>query len=439
MLSGGPLTVRLAALVARSLVVVAVFLAALAGYAVARLRGRGRGREGRDALRGRVLARALERLGATFVKLGQIVATRPDVVPEGITRALARLQDDVPPAPFEEVERVLTEELPPEARARLRSIERAPVAAASVAQVHRGVLDDGSVVAIKVQRARARAQIERDLSLFAAGAWLIDKLPRMRWVSLPGAVERFGAALRAQLDFALEAGNNRRLAGNFAGDPRIRVPRLHDALCARRVLTMEFVNGVRPTDVAEGREALAQAGLRCIAQMVFIDGFVHADMHPGNLMFTRDGHVYLIDLGLVAEIPEAMRKPWVETFIAVAACDGARAAELFYEYAPAVQTTDYDAYEAEVIAHLEALRGRPLAELEVTTAVGGAMAILRKHRVQVDPTFTVVQLAMLVAEGVGKQLDPTIDIYGSVGPYLAQAAMRWSEGAPPRRRVPRDA
>lgn len=429
---------RIVAIAVRCVVVLAVFAAAFARYAARRLTGGGRGRLARDALRGEVLALALERLGATFVKLGQIVATRPDVVPEGITRALARLQDDVPPAPFEEVERVLSEELTAEERMRLRSIEHAPVAAASVAQVHRAVLDDGSVVAVKVQRERARSQIERDLSLFAAGAWLLDKLPRMRWVSLPGAVERFGVALRAQLDFALEAANNRRLAKNFAGDPRIRVPRLHDALCTRRVLTMEFVKGVRPTDVAEGREALAQAGLRCIAQMVFIDGFVHADMHPGNLMFTRDGHVYLIDLGLVAEIPEPMRKPWVETFMAVAACDGRRAAELFYTYAPAVQTADYDAYEAEVIAHLERLRGRPLAELEVTTAVGGAMAILRKHRVQVDPTFTVVQLAMLVAEGVGKQLDPRIDVQASVGPYLAQAAMRWSEGALPRRRVPRD-
>jgi ubiquinone biosynthesis protein len=302
--------------------------------------------------------------------------------------------------------------------------------------VHRAVLDDGTVVAVKVQRARARAQIDRDLSLFAAGAWVLDKLPRMRWVSLPGAVERFGAALRAQLDFGQEAANNRRLAANFRGDACIRVPRLYDTLCARRVLTMEFVDGVKPTEVVEGRAELAQAGLRCIAQMVFIDGFVHADMHPGNLMFTRDGHVYLIDLGLVAEIPEPMRKPWVETFVAVAACDGRRAAELFYTYAPAVQTADYAAYEADVVAHLEKFRGRPLAELEVTTSVGGAMAILRRHGVQVDPTFTVVQLAMLVAEGVGKQLDPGIDVYASVGPYLAQAAMRWTEGAAPRRTVP---
>jgi ubiquinone biosynthesis protein len=252
-------------------------------------------------------------------------------------------------------------------------------------------------------------------------------------------VERFAAALRAQLDFELEARNNRRLAKNLAGDPRVRVPDLHEALCTRRVLTMEFIDGIKPTDVKEAteRKELALAGLRCIAQMVFLDGFVHADMHPGNLLLSRDGHVVLIDLGLVAEIPEPMRKAWVETFVNVAACDGVRAAQGFYEYAPTVGgDTDYAAFEADVVKHLDALKGRPLAELEVTGAVGGAMAILRRHHVQVDPSFTVVQLAMLVAEGVGKQLDPALDVLACVAPYLAQASATWTTGVEPRRKAP---
>jgi ubiquinone biosynthesis protein len=427
---------RTLTIAARSMVVVFVLLGALVSYLFARATGAGRTDRDRDALRGRTLARALEQLGATFVKLGQIAATRPDVFPEGITTALSRLHDNVPPAPFDEVEQVLAQELSADARELLASIDPVPVAAASVAQVHRGVLADGREVAVKVQRRRAEAQIERDLAIFTVGARLLDRLPQMRWVSLPGAVERFAAALRAQLDFEVEARNNRRIARNFAGDPRIRVPDLHEALCTRRVLTMEFIDGVKPTEVLEGREELALAGLRCIAQMVFLDGFVHADMHPGNLLLSRDGHVVLIDLGLVAEIPEAMRKAWVETFVAVAACDGARAAKGFYEYAPSVGDTDYDAFEADVIAHLDDLKGRPLADLEVTGAIGGAMAILRRHHVQADPSFTVVQLAMLVAEGVGKQLDPSLDVLACVAPYLVRASAMWTTGAAPRRRAP---
>ncbi|MDW8251145.1 MAG: AarF/UbiB family protein [Myxococcales bacterium] len=420
----------------RAWYIVFVFLGALVRYLGAQLGGRCRSGSERDLLLGSTLAGALERLGATFVKFGQILATRPDLLPEGVIRGLARLQDSVPAAPFSVIEATLEAELG-ERRGRFREISKVPIAAASVAQVHRGVLDDGSVVAIKVQRPEAASQIEGDLLLMMLGARLIDLLPGMRYMSIPGAVEHFAEALRAQLNFRREAENNRILARNFAHDPKIGVPALYEDLCSDRVITMEFIDGIKPTDVQEDREGLAQAGFRCIAQMVFLDGFVHADMHPGNLMFTREGKVFLIDLGLVAEIPEDMRKPWCDTFLAVALGDGRRAAELFYGFAPRVDGTDYAAFEADIRAHLDALRGKPLHELEVTEAVGKAMAILRKHKVQVDPVFTVVNLAMLVAEGIGKQLDPHFDVYTCAMPFLAEAALRYPSGRSPLREIPR--
>lgn len=429
---------RFLALTLRAFYIGLVFAATFGRYVAARLARRGRTPESRDRLRGELLARALETLGATFVKFGQILATRPDIFPEGVTTALARLQDGVPAARFGDVRDVVEGDLSPTAREELAEIEELPVAAASVAQVHRGRLRDGSVVAIKVQRKEARRQIERDLALMRLVARLIDRLPRMRYVSLPGAVERFGAALHAQLDFRLEADNNRKLAHNFQDDPRIRVPRLYPALCGPRVLTMEFVDGVKAESLVGQGPDLAQAGFRCIAQMVFLDGFVHADMHPGNILYAKSGEIFLIDLGLVAEIPVPMRKPWTETFVAVATGDGPRAAELFYGYAPVVHGTDFAAFRRDITAHLDRLKGRPLHELEVTEAVGGAMAILRRHRVQVDPVFTVVQLAMLVAEGVGKQLDPHFDVYGCAMPFLLDAMVRWADGAQPNRPTPVD-
>lgn len=420
----------------RAWYIVLVLTGAFWRYVGWRLGGRGASAAERDRLRGQALARALEQLGATFVKFGQILATRPDLLPAGMIEGLARLQDAVPAAPFSHIEATLEAELGPR-RARLRELRPEPVAAASVAQVHRGVLDDGSVVAVKVQRPEAAAQIEGDLLLLALGASLIHLLPGMQYMSIPGAVERFAEALRAQLDFEREADNNRRLAANFAHDPRVGVPRLYPDLCSRRVLTMEFIEGVKPTDVREDRPALAQAGFRCIAQMVFIDGFVHADLHPGNLIFARDGRLVLIDLGLMAEIPEDLRKVWCDTFIAVALSNGQRAAELFYGYAPRVDGTDYEAFERDICQHLSSLQGRPLHELEVSEAVGKAMALLRKHRVQVDPVFTVVNLAMLVAEGIGKQLDPHFDVYSCAMPFLAEASLRYPTGRPPRRPIPR--
>lgn len=420
----------------RACVIAWVFLVAGCRYLWLRLSGRGKTPSERDVLRGEVLATALERLGATFIKFGQILATRPDILPEGVTQALSRLQDAVPAAPFDEVERVLTAELGASFRERVVEIDEVPVAAASVAQVHRGELDSGEVVAIKVQRASAHWQIERDLALMKLGAKLLDKLPGLRYMSFPGAVDQFAEALRGQLDFRKEAENNRRLARNFKDNPRIRVPSLHDDLCTERVLTMEFVDGVKPNDVTEERSELAQAGFGCIAQMVFLDGFVHADLHPGNILFTKTGQIYLIDLGLVAEIPEALRKPWCDTFVALASNDGRRAAELFYIYAPRVDGTEFHVFADEVKAHFDRFDGKPLHEIEVTDAVAGAMAVLRKHRVQVDPSFTVVHLAMLVAEGLGKQLDPKFDVYSCVGPYLMEATMRWTTGKTPLRAIP---
>jgi ubiquinone biosynthesis protein len=429
-------SLHVARLFVRALVIAWVIALGFGAYIVERIGGRGDDDGDRERLRGEVLTRVLARLGATFVKFGQILATRPDIIPEGITRELARLQDGVPPAPFAEVSRVIDEELSSRARDAIARIDPVPVAAASVAQVHRGTLVTGEVVAIKVQRLAAEAQIERDLALLSGLARLVGSLPGMRYMSIPGAVARFADALRAQLDFREEAANNRRLARNFAKDPKVRVPALYDALCSRRVLTMEFIDGVRPTDVRDDRAGLAMAGFRCITQMVFLDGFVHADMHPGNVMFTRDGRIVLIDLGLVAEIEESMRKPWVDTYVAIATCDGPRAAELFYGYAPTVATEDYDAYVADITRHLESMKGKPLHELEVTEAVGGAMALLRKHRVQVDPVFTVVNLAMLVAEGVGKQLDPHFDVFSFALPVLMEAMARYPTGKGPVRPIP---
>ena len=295
-------TLRPVSLAFRALYIALVFSLAGARYALARAGGEGKEAAARDRLRGDVLASALTRLGATFVKLGQILATRPDILPEGLIAGLSTLQDDVPAAPFSEVERTLALEWSYDARRLVAEVEPTPLAAASVAQVYRGTLSDGRRVAVKVQQWSAARHIEGDLSIMEAFARVIDWLPGMQYMSIPGAVGRFAAALREQIDFRLEAANNRRLARNFEGDEVVRVPWMVDALCTKKVLVMVLVDGIKPTQVQSGRRELAQAGFRCIAKMVFVDGFVHADMHPGNMLFTRDGKVYLIDTGLCAEM-----------------------------------------------------------------------------------------------------------------------------------------
>jgi ubiquinone biosynthesis protein len=426
-------------LVLRFLHIALVGVFALWAYVFRRIRAGRLDRAGVEALRGSMLAATLERLGATFVKFGQILSTRPDLLGPGYTRELARLQDAVPPAPFADVEAMLARELQGAARARIASIDPTPVAAASVAQVHRATLDTGETVALKIQRPEAEAQIERDLAILGVLARLVDAIPSVHLLSLPGAVERFGEALRGQLDFAREAENNHRFAKNFADVPFVGVPALVPDLCTRRVLGMEFVEGVKATEperVGGDRKKLARVGGEAILKMVFLDGFVHADLHPGNILLTNDDRVVLIDLGMVTEIPDDLRRPWIETFVALSERDGAKAARLFYGYAPSVGTPRYEVFERDVVEFLRRLYGKSIGEVEVGDAVSGMMNILRRHRVQVDPSFTVVHIALLVAEGLGKQLDPELDMVPLAAPYLMQAMMIAPPGRLPAREPP---
>ncbi|MFK7985820.1 MAG: ABC1 kinase family protein [Sandaracinaceae bacterium] len=428
-------------LLPRFLWIALVFMSVLPRYLWRRM-GSGRlDSEGVEALRGRVLADTLERLGATFVKFGQILGSRPDLLGPGYIASLARLQDDVPPIPFSVVEEVLDVELTRQQRARIDRVDPTPIAAASVAQVHEGWLATGERVAMKIQRPEARSQIERDLAIMTIGASVLDRIPSVRLLALPGGVARFGEALENQLDFRLEAANNRRLAENFASLRGVRVPDLYPALSTERVLVMEFIAGHKAThpDAVQGRKQrrrLAARGGEAILKMVFADGFVHADMHPGNILLMDDGTLVFIDTGLVAEIPDDMMAPWIETFQALGENDGKAAARLFYVYSPSVGTKDYAAYERETEAFFDQFDGKRLGEVEVSEVVTGMMNILRRHKIQVDPVFTVVNLGVLVAEGLGKQLDPDIDIVQMALPYLAQVARTMPEGRPPLRDVP---
>jgi ubiquinone biosynthesis protein len=430
---------RFLSLVLRTFAILGVLFGAFFRYLGRRLVAGKLDTEARDRLRGEVLVAALDKLGATYVKLGQILSTRPDIIPPGIVRELETLQDKVQPIPFAQVQAVLDEDLTPAARARIVSIDPEPVAAASVAQVHRGTLDDGQVVALKVQRPLAAPQIDRDLVLMALGARMLEWIPSLKLLSLRGAAAHFAEAMHRQVDFEQEARNNRRFAANFAAVEGVSVPALVDDLCTRRVLTMAFVDGVRATEpekVGGDRKLLAQRGAAAIQQMVFKDGFVHADLHPGNILLTDAGEVVLIDLGLTADIPDDLMRPFIETFHALSQKDGKAAARLFYIYAPTVGTKDYAQFERDVTDYFDTFYGKSLGELEASEVVAGVMNILRRHKVQIDPSFTVVHIAMLVAEGLGKQLDPDIDLIALATPMLLEVVVTAPPGRTPEREVP---
>ncbi len=394
----------------------------------------------KEHLRGQVLATTFERLGATFIKFGQILSTRPDLLGPGYIEPLSKLQDQVKPAPTKAIMGVLDGSLSAAARARLVSIEPEPVAAASVAQVHRAQLDTGETVALKIQRPNVARRITGDLTILGFWARVANVLPSVKPLSVPGAVAEFGVSLRGQLDFTQEADNNERFAEAFADTDGVEVPALYRELCTDKVLTMAFIDGVKgsePDKVGGDRRRLALLGAKCILQMVFEDGFVHADLHPGNIILTDDGRVVMIDLGMVASIRSELMRPWLQTFTALGQQDGAEVARLLYVHAPDVAAKfDYFEYEAALCAHFARFHGKSMGEVEIADIVGGVMNILRRYRVRVDPSFTVVNISLLVAEGLGKQLDPSLDLVQLALPVLLKAGATAPPGIEPKRTIP---
>ncbi|MDX2169283.1 MAG: AarF/UbiB family protein [Deltaproteobacteria bacterium] len=375
---------------------------------------------------GRALVDYCTRVGATFIKIGQIASTRADLLPRPLVEELAALQDRVPPFPFAAVRETVERELGQPLDAVYSRFDPEPVAAASVAQVHRAVLrSSGDVVAVKVRRPDIVEKVQLDRAILLALARAGERVvPSLRLVSLEMAVRAFCAAVEEQLHFTQEAANNARFTANFAADPDVDFPPVYPAACADAVLTMGFVDGVReaeldahPIDVRQ----VVTAGMRCVCRMIFSHGFVHADLHAGNLRFFPPGRVVLLDLGLVGRLDDEDRLRTAETLYAFASGDGRTVARLFYDNAPYVGTTDYDAYEREVIALVESLHRRGLGSLQVTLEIGRIFDVLRRHKIHAKSHMTMVNLALMAAEGLGKRLAPDLSLTDAALPYLSEA------------------
>lgn len=375
---------------------------------------------------GRAMVHFCARLGATFIKVGQIASTRGDLLPQPLIAELSRLQDRVPPFPFAAVRAVVESELGRPLEAVYREFDPTPVAAASVSQVHRAILAaGGDVVAVKVRRPDIERLVALDSRILVFVAGLLERLvPSLRLVSLADAMQHFCDAVALQLRFDLEADHNERFTANFADDPDIDFPRLHREASSRAVLTMGFVDGVHESGLeAAGVDPrrIALAGMRCVCRMIFLHGFVHADLHPGNLRFFAPGRIVLLDLGLVGSLTPEDRLSAAELLFAFATGDGRTVARLFYENAPYRATTDYAAYEnemAELVAHVHRLG---MGNVQVTVEIGRLFDVLRRHHIRARSHMTMVNLALMTAEGLGKRLAPDLSLADEAIPYLAEA------------------
>ena len=371
-------------------------------------------------LRGRTLRRMMTQLGATFVKLGQVMATRPDLVHPDIIEELRHLQDRLPPFAFADVRRIVEAELGGPIASRFAEFDEAPVAAASVAQVHRARLASGEEVAVKVLRPDVREKVQRDAVILHTLARMIAWHPTWRLSDPVGHLDHFVAGIVEQTRLDLEAQNYVRFRANFMGVPKVRFPRVYADHSAERVMTMDFVRGTKLDALGPGdHKELAVHLQRTMLKMCFIDRFLHADLHPGNMLLAENGDLVIYDVGLVKAIDSSLGEQFTDLVRCLTMgtpADFVAHARKFHTY---VREANWPEVEKDAAALLGRFRGKPFAEVEMGELVNDLFAMARRHRVRPPAELALVLVAIITAEGIGKQLNAETDVLSDIAGFLA--------------------
>jgi ubiquinone biosynthesis protein len=382
---------------------------------------------------GRVLRRGAATLGATTVKLGQVMSTRPDLLPPEIIAELRLLQDRMPAFALRRVRGQVERELGLPLRTCFGSFEPRPIAAASCAQVHRATLPNGHPVAVKLLRPNIRQQVERDGTILLGLARLMALRPSWRASDPVGHLAHFVHAVRAQTDLLTEAANYQRFRDNFAHADKIVFPAVYRELTCASILTMDFVDGSKIDELAPERlPALTLRARDMVLKMCFEDGFVHADLHPGNMLIGADDTLYVLDCGLAKQLHDDI----LLMFIDMNRCLAAGTADdliahfrCYHRYLPA--DLDWERLRDELAAIQTRHRGRSVVEIEMGQLIGDTLALMRRYRMRPTPELAIVFVAMVTIEGLYKQLRPGDDLFAAVARYLVPLLMRRPDLANP--------
>jgi ubiquinone biosynthesis protein len=382
-----------------------------------------------DAPRGVRLRMGLERLGPIFVKFGQVLSTRRDLLPADLADELAKLQDDVPPFPAELARRLVERAYGRPIDSIFASFEAEPVASASIAQVHFATLKDGREVAVKVLRPGMLEVIDDDLSLIRTLARWVERLSADGKRLKPReVVAEFDNYLHDELDLVREAANAAQLRRNMQGLDLIMLPEMVWDLCTQTVIVMERMNGVPISQVQRLRDAgvdipkLARDGVTIFFTQVFRDGFFHADMHPGNIQVSTApatfGRYIALDFGIVGTLTEVDKEYLAQNFIAFFRRDYKRVAELHVESGWVPPNTRVDELEGAIRAVCEPHFDRPLKDISLGQVLLRLFQTSRRFNVEIQPQLVLLQKTLLNVEGLGRQLDPELDLWNTAKPFL---------------------
>ncbi|MCD6555544.1 MAG: AarF/ABC1/UbiB kinase family protein [Anaerolineae bacterium] len=370
---------------------------------------------------------AIEELGPTFIKFGQIMSTRPDLIPPAYIAELEKLQDTVAPAPWEAIKQEIEEELGAPLDEVFASLETEPVAAASLAQVHHATLPGGEDVVVKVQRPNIEGIIETDLEiLFDLARLLQERTPLGELYDLPEITEDFAVTLRAEMDYRREGRNADRFRRNFADEEYLYIPQVYWDYTTRRVIVFERISGIKIDDI----EALDAAGFdrhqialncaRIIVKEILIDGFFHADPHPGNF-FVMDGEIIgAMDFGLVGHLSQRLKEDLVRLFIVAVRLDSEGIVEQLIRMSAAQRRVDREGLRRDLERLLTKYQGLPLKEIRAQEVVNEIMPVAYRHHLRLPTDLWLLGKTLGMMEGVGLKLDPDFDIFAVSQPYVDQ-------------------
>jgi ubiquinone biosynthesis protein len=382
-----------------------------------------------DLSRGRRLTLALQDLGPVFVKFGQLLSTRRDLIPLDIADELAALQDDVPPFAPELAREALEQALGADLAASFSSFEAIPMASASVAQVHAAELENGEQVVVKIVRPDIEVVIREDIELISTlAAWLDRKLEEARRLHLPAVVADYERTIFGELDMRREAANTEQLRQNFAESELLYVPRVHHELCRKNVLVLERIYGVPIAEVAELKrrgtdmKRLAERGVETFFTQVFVHNFFHADMHPGNIFVNvedpADPSYIAIDCAIIGSLTAEDQDYLARNLLAFFNRDYAQVARLLLESGWVPDGTDTVAFERVIREVCEPIFAKPLNQISFGQFLVQLFQAARDFNLEVQPQLVLLQKTLLYIEGLGRELYPQLDLWETAKPFM---------------------
>ena len=372
----------------------------------------------------------IEDLGPTFIKLGQILSTRGDLLPAAYREELVKLQDSAPPVPGDQIRAIFEEEFGRSVDEAFATFDMTPVASASIGQAHAATLPDGTEVIVKLRRPHIIEDVEEDLRVLLDIASLVNRRWEMaRYYDVAAIVEEFAHTLRSEMDYQHEGGSLERIAENFAGDASVHIPKVYWEITTARVLTLERIHGVKITNIA-GLEAMrlnrsdvAKRAARILLTMIVRDGFFHADPHAGNVFVEPDGTIGLIDFGMTGEIDRGSQQNLMKLLLGITQQDAGRLSDVLLDLCITREHVDRNALRRDLQRLLSRYWNRPMADVRFGAFIGDMVEVLRWRHMRLPTDLALLLKTIAMGEGLGEEVDPTFNLMDVYVP-LTEEVMR---------------